>query len=76
MADQAADYHRGDMDIREQVSSFHLFMALTKWGSLYLAAGLILLTLWFCTTAGFLGGLVTALVILVLGVMLLREKKH
>ena len=75
MAEHPTEYHRGEMDIREQVATFHLFNALTKWGSLYIGALLVLLTLWFCTDAGFIGGAVTGFVIVVLGVLLLREKK-
>jgi thiamine transporter ThiT len=75
MADQAHDYHRGEMDIHEQVSTFHLFNLLTKWGSLALAVLLVTTVLWFCTGAGFLGGLVTGLVVLVVGILVLRERK-
>ena len=75
MADHASDHHRGEMDIREQVSTFDLFMGMTKWGSLYIAAFLTLITLWFCTDAGFLGAAVTALVLIVLGTLLLAKKK-
>ncbi|MES2721653.1 MAG: aa3-type cytochrome c oxidase subunit IV, partial [Pseudomonadota bacterium] len=32
----ASEYHRGEMDISEQVATFHLFNGLTKWGSLAL----------------------------------------
>lgn len=75
MAEHGSDYHRGGMDIREQVATFHLFNALTKWGSLHIAALLILLTLWFCTDAGFLGGAAAAVVVVALGIVFLREKK-
>lgn len=70
----ASEYHRGDMDISEQVATFSLFNGLTKWGSLALASLLAMLVLWFCTPAGFLGGFVTAAVLVVLGTLLLREK--
>jgi hypothetical protein len=70
----ASQYHRGEMDISEQVATFHLFNGMTKWGSLALAALLSLLVLWFCTPAGFLGGLVTAAVVTVIGTLLLRDK--
>ena len=73
MAGQASDYHRGDMDIHEQVSTFHLVMNLTKWGSLVLAALLLLLVLWFCTGAGFMGGLFSGVVVFVLGALFLRS---
>lgn len=70
----ASEYHRGEMDISEQVATFHLFNGMTKWGSLALAALLSLLVLWFCTPAGFLPGFVTAIVVLVIGIAVLREK--
>lgn len=75
MADTASDYHRGEMNIHEQVSTFSLFMGLTKWGSLATAALVLWLTIWFCTHAGFLGATVAAIVLTVVGVVLLREKK-
>lgn len=71
----ADDYHRGEMDIHEQVSTYHAVMGMTKWGSLALAVAILALVLWFCTPAGFIGGLVPALVLLVLGIVFLREKK-
>ena len=71
----ASDYHRGEMDISEQVSTFHAFNSMTKWGSLAIAVGLLMATLWFCTDAGFLGGAVTGVVVTVLGILVLREKK-
>ena len=70
----ASEYHRGEMDIQEQVSTFNLFNALTKWGSLYIAALLLLLVVWFCTPAGFLPGLISAAVMVALGVVFLRDK--
>ena len=71
----ADDYHRGEMDIQEQVATYHAVMGMTKWGSLALAVSILALVLWFCTPAGFIGGLVPALVLLVLGIVFLREKK-
>ena len=47
---------------------------MTKWGSLYLAAIVLGLVLWFCTSFGFLGGVFTAVVVLVLGTLVLSEK--
>lgn len=74
MAGAASDYHRGEMDIAEQVSTFELFNGLTKWGSLFIGALVLFLTLWFCTGAGFPGAAITAVVVVALGVFLLREK--
>lgn len=70
-----SDYHRGDMDISEQTSTFHLVMGMTKWGSLALASFLLFVILWFCVPgAGFLGGAITGAVLLVAGIVFLREK--
>ncbi len=71
----ASEYHRGEMDIAEQTATYHAVMGLTKWGSLALAVAILMLTLWFCTTAGFLGGLVPGVVLAAAGILLLREKK-
>lgn len=74
MAGQASDYHRGDMDIHEQQATFHLVMGITKWGSLGVAASLLLLTIWFCTDAGFLSAFVAGGGVLVVGILLLRSR--
>jgi hypothetical protein len=74
MAGKASNYHRGDQDIHEQVETFHLVMNITKWGSLTIAALLLLLVLWFCTPAGFVTGFVSAAVVAVLGFIVLRSK--
>ena len=75
MAGSASDYHRGDQDITEQASTFHLVMGMTKWGCLALACMLVLLVFWFCTPAGFGVGFLSAIVLLVVGIVFLREKK-
>jgi len=74
MATPGGDYHRGEMHIEEQEATYSGFLKMTKWGSLYLAAIVLFLVLWFCTTAGFLGGLITGIVVLVLGTLVLSEK--
>ena len=76
MAGPASDYHRGEMDISEQRSTFHLVMGLTKWGSLILAVAVLFFTLLFCTQAGFLGSAFASVVVTVIGVLLLRERPH
>ena len=73
-AEHGGDYHRGEMDIQEHEQTFEGFVKLTKWGSLYIAALLVLITLWFCTPTGFLGSLITAVILVVLGVLVLSEK--
>lgn len=69
----ASEYHRGEMDISEQSATYAVFMALTKWGSLAIAAALVLLVLWFCTPAGFVPGFISAVVVSVIGVIVLRD---
>jgi thiamine transporter ThiT len=70
----AGDYQRGEMDIHEQSATFEAFGKMTKWGSLAIAVLLLTITLWFCTTAGFIGGVIPGVVLTVLGVVFLREK--
>lgn len=74
MATKGGEYHHGDMNIDEQEKTFSGFVKMTKWGSLYLAAIILFLVLWFCTPTGFLGALVTGVVVLVLGTLVLSEK--
>ena len=74
MAGPAGDYHRGEMDIQEQVSTYHAFLALSKWGSLVLAVGILFFTLLFSTEAGIIGSFVASVVVLVVGFVLLRAK--
>ncbi len=72
MANQASDYHRGEMDISEQAKTYDFVMSLTKWGSLGTAALVLFLTLWFCTEAGFLGAFVATVVLVAAGIVFLR----
>ena len=79
MADQHADstdhaYVHGAMEISEQVSTWHLFLFLAKWGSLAMAAVLLLLTVWFAVGAGFLAGAISAVALCVVGFFALRSK--
>ncbi len=74
MAEHATDHTHGQMDIREQQASYEGFMLMTKWGSLGVATILSFAVLSFCTGAGIGGGLITAIIVLVLGIFFLREK--
>jgi hypothetical protein len=68
--------HHGDMDIHEQRSTYDLFMGLTKWGSLAVAALVLFLVVSFCAgDAGGMGvGAVAALGLVVVGFFLLKSK--
>ena len=74
MSDAVHEYHSGDQDIREQVSTFEAFGKMVKWGCLALAALLLMLVLWFCTGSGFFGGLIPGVVLVAVGIFFLREK--
>ncbi len=74
MASQATTYHRGEMDISEQTATFEFVMRLTKWGSLAVATLVLFLALWLCAGAGFMGAFSTAVVVVVLGVFILRDR--
>lgn len=70
-----SDYQPGSMEIEEHKATFHGVMGMFKWGSLVTAAALAFLTMLFCTAAGFAPAAVVAVVILVVGVIFLRQKK-
>src|ERR1700750_3376906 len=74
MAGQAGEYHRGEMDIHAQQATFKAVMTGTKWASLAVIVGVLFFTLWFCTAAGFLPALGTAVGVTALGVVLLRAR--
>ena len=70
------DYSRGSMDIVEQRATFDIFIGLTKWGSLLIAALLLFLSMMFGTEAGFFGSALAALVVFVVGWFLLKKKNE
>lgn len=74
MAEQASDYHRGDQDIRDQQATFHLFIAMTKWTCVYLGALVLFLAMWLSAKTGLMPALITAVVVIVLGTLLLRDR--
>lgn len=74
MALPASDYHRGHMDIHAQQSTFKAVMTGTKWASLVVAVGVLFFTLLFCTAAGFGSAFISAVVVAVIGVTLLRSR--
>ena len=74
MSEHGADHSHGQMDIAEHTASFGMFVKFTKWGSLAVAVMVLWATLMFCTSTGFVGAVVAAVVLLAAGVALLREK--
>jgi hypothetical protein len=68
------EYNRGDMIIDEQQSTYHVFMGLTKWGSLAVVAVVLWASLAFAAGAGVINATLITAVLVVVGVFLLREK--
>ena len=68
------DYARGSQQIAEQISTWHLFMGLAKWGSLILGALVLFLTLWFMPNGSFFSGFFAAAFMLAAGWFFLRSK--
>jgi hypothetical protein len=71
----AHDYHHGTMEIGEQRSTYDLFMGLTKWGSLAVAAIVIWGTLAFAVGTGWPMALGIVIVFVAAGIYFLRDKK-
>jgi hypothetical protein len=71
----ANDYHRGEMDISEQASTFHGFILLSKWGSLAIVVVLSFFILWLCAHATFFISALASVVIAAVGYLVLREGK-
>jgi hypothetical protein len=74
MAEQASEYHHGEMDIHAQQATFKAVMNGSKWACLTIAVGVLFFTMWFCTAAGFGSALFSAIVLSVLGFLLLRSR--
>ena len=75
MAGPSHDYQRGEMDIHEQERTYHAFLVLSKWGSLALAVGILFFSLLFAANVPFIGAAGTSFVLLVVGIVALKEKK-
>ncbi|HWE44741.1 MAG TPA: aa3-type cytochrome c oxidase subunit IV [Caulobacteraceae bacterium] len=70
----ANEYQPGDQDVAENKAMYSAFMGVSKWSSLWLAAGIVALVVWFCTDQGFVPGAISAVVILVAGYAALRKR--
>jgi FtsH-binding integral membrane protein len=70
----AQAYMHGHMEVREQVSTYGVFLTLAKWGSLAIAALLLFLTLWFHPGGSFMTAVIGAAVLGGVGFVALRSK--
>jgi uncharacterized membrane protein len=74
MAGQASEYHHGDQDIHAQQATFRTTLVGTKWACLAIAATVLMLTLWFCTSAGFFSAAGATIVLVAVGIFALRSR--
>jgi hypothetical protein len=70
-----SDYVHGSQEIGEQQATYSAFMAMSKWGSLAIAALLAFLTIWFMPGGNFFGAAFAGIVIVVAGVLFLKKPK-
>ncbi|GAA3089382.1 aa3-type cytochrome c oxidase subunit IV [Rhizobium viscosum] len=73
-----AEHHTGPvetgapMDYKEHEKTYNMFIAGTKYGTMLLIALMLAMAAGFFGGAGFLGGILVFLIILVAGIFLLR----
>ena len=72
MDEATSTYQHGDQEISQQAATYRLFGSLTKWASLMIAVTLVMLVLWFCIGAPFLGGFIPGMIVLAAGISFLR----
>ena len=57
--------------------TYHAFNVLIRWCMVAFGSGLLFLTMWFASSAGFFGALVAGVVVFTLGYyFLIREEEH
>lgn len=71
----AQSYMRGHMEVREQISTYRLFLNMAKWGSLAIAVLLVFLTLWFHPGGSFMFAVIGAAVLGGVGFVALKSKR-
>ena len=74
-ADSHDAYVRGSQEISEQSSTFHAFIKMAKWGSLWIAALLMFLVLWFQPGGSLIAGIIGGGVLAVAGFVFLKSGK-
>lgn len=74
-ADHDAEaYQHGKMEITEQASTYDLFIRLAKWSSLAVACAILFLVVWFQPNGSFIAGLISMVVLAVIGFFALKSK--
>jgi hypothetical protein len=72
--DASDAYVRGSQEIGEQSKTYDVFMSLSKWGSLVIAALVLFLILWFQPNGSFIAGAIGAGVLVIAGWFMLKSK--
>lgn len=68
---------QSDQDLLVHERTYHVFSVFVRWSIVGVAVALTVLTLWFATPAGFLGGLVAGVVLAVAGYFaVIRHEQH
>jgi Bacterial aa3 type cytochrome c oxidase subunit IV len=73
---QTGEYHRGEMPVADQRSTYTLFNQLVHWCGASIAALVAFLTIWLSAHAGFLTGLIVAVVIMAVATFMSRKPGH
>ena len=71
-----ADYHRGQMEVAAQRSTYTFFNGLIHWCSTFIAALVAFLVLWLCGHVAFLGAVAVAAIIIAGGIWMNRNTGH
>jgi hypothetical protein len=74
MAGPAGEYHHGEMDIHAQQATARAVTTGSKWACLALAVGVLFFTMLFCTTAGFGAAFISAVLLMIVGIVGLRSR--
>jgi hypothetical protein len=74
--DLHVDLHQ-DPELVVHERTYEAFNALLRWSMVALGSGILFLTLWFASTAGFLGALAVGVIAFALGYFfLIRQEAH
>lgn len=73
-AETAHDHAHGEMEVSAQNQMFELFIKMTKWCSLAISVTVVFLVVWFAVGAGFIPAFISAVVLTVAGIFLLKSK--
>jgi hypothetical protein len=76
MATADQNYSDQTQDVVVHERTYHAFSILIRWSMLLIGDAIVVLTLWFATSVGFLGAAVVGLIVFVLGyIFLVRHEE-